>query len=228
MSTMKKPLVIFGSGKIAEAVSYYFNRDSDYIINAYILDDAYVKDEFFMGKPVVKLSDVQERFNPQTYTVFVAVGYQGMNALRSEKYHFFKNLGYSFATYKSPHVYGEYIIGENTIVMDGANIQPYASFGNNVFVWGGAMVGHHTIINDDCWLTGGCLIGGSVNLGRGTFIGMGAIVGQEVKTGIECMLGAGTLTIRSIGDKAVVVEQQTDIHRLNSEQFTRMSVCFRI
>jgi acetyltransferase-like isoleucine patch superfamily enzyme len=181
-----------------------------------------------MDKPVVKISDVQERFNPQTYTVFVAVGYQGMNALRSEKYRFFKNLGYIFATYKSPNVFGAYTIGENSIVMDGAIIQPYASFGNNGFVWGGAMVGHHAAINDDCWLTGGCLIGGSVKLGRGTFIGMGAVLGQEVQTGIECMLGAGTLTIRNIGDKAVVVEQQTDIHRLNSEQFTRMSVCFRM
>jgi hypothetical protein len=57
---------------------------------------------------------------------------------------------------------------------------------------------------------------------------MGAIVGQEVKTGVECMLGAGTLIIRSIGDQTVVVKQQTEIHRLNSQQFTRMSVCFNV
>lgn len=228
MSTMKKPLVIFGNGKIAEAVSFYFQRDSEYIIESYIVDDAYVKNDFFLNKPVIKMSELQNKLKPGIHTVFIAVGYQGLNSFRAEKYHFFKNLGYSFAAYRSPYVHGAFTMGENTIVMDGAIIQPYASFGNNVFVWGGAMVGHHATINDDCWLTGGCLIGGSVNLGRGTFIGMGAIVGQEVKTGIECMLGAGTLTIRSIGDKNVVVEQQTDIHRLNSEQFTRMSVCFRI
>lgn len=228
MSENKKPLVIFGNGKIAEAVSFYFNRDSDYYITAYIVDDPFAQTEFFLDKPVVKMSEAQKMYNPETYSIFIAVGYQGMNSLRANKYQFFKNLGYSFATYKSPHVYGAYTTGENTIVMDGAIIQPYASFGNNVFIWGGAMVGHHATINDDCWLTGGCLIGGSVNLGRGTFIGMGAIVGQEVKTGIECMLGAGTLTIKSIGDKNVVVEQQTAIHRLNSEQFTRMSSCFSI
>jgi len=228
MNTIKKPLVIFGIGKIAEAVSYYFNRDSDYTIQAYVVDDAYAITEFFLNKPVVKMSDMQEKFSPEEHTLFIAVGYQGLNSLRADKYQLFKNLGYSFATYKSPHVFGEYTIGENSIVMDGAIIQPYVSFGNNVFVWGGAMVGHHATINDDCWLTGGCLIGGSVNLGRGTFIGMGAIVGQEVKTGIECMLGAGTLTIRSVVDKAVTVAQQTDLHRLNSDQFTRMSACFKI
>ena len=92
MSTIKKPLVIFGSGKIAEAVSYYFNRDSDYTIYAYIVDDAYAKNDVFLDKPVVILSDVHESFNPETHTVFIAVGYQGMNSLRAHKYRFFKNL----------------------------------------------------------------------------------------------------------------------------------------
>jgi sugar O-acyltransferase (sialic acid O-acetyltransferase NeuD family) len=228
MTQIKKPLLIFGTGKIAEAISYYFNRDSNYEISAYVIDDVFFNQDEFLSKPVVKISEASSNFDPSDFEVFVAVGYQGMNKLRSEKYTYFKNAGYKFASYRSPHVQGDFEIGENTIVMDGAVIQPLARFGNNVFVWGGAMVGHHAVINDNCWLTGGCLLGGSVNIGEASFIGMGAIVGQEVKTGIECMLGAGTLTIRSIGDKAVVVEQQTEIHRLNSAQFTRMSSCFRV
>jgi len=228
MKERKKPLIIFGTGKISQAVSFYFNRDSEYKITAYIVDDVFAENNEFMGVPVVKLSDTKELYNPEEYTMFIAVGYQGMNSLRANKYQYFKELGYSFASYKSPYTFGDFEIGENTIVMDGAIIQPLASFGNNVFVWGGAMVGHHAKINDHCWLTGGCSIGGSVNLGRGTFIGMGAVVGQEVKTGIECMLGAGSLTIRSIVDKVVIIKEQTEIHRLNSEQFTRMSSCFRV
>jgi len=228
MNTHKKSLIIFGIGKISQAISYYFNRDSEYKIIAYVVDDLFATESGFMGVPVVRLSDVDKLFAPESHTVFVAVGYQGMNSLRANKYKHFKELGYSFASYISPNVFGEYSIGENSIVMDGAVIQPLASFGNNVFVWGGSMVGHHATIQDGCWLTGGCLIGGSVNLGRSTFVGMGAIVGQEVKTGIECMLGAGSLTIRSIGDKAVIVKEQTEIHRLNSEQFTRMSSCFNV
>jgi sugar O-acyltransferase (sialic acid O-acetyltransferase NeuD family) len=228
MTKTKQPLIIFGTGKISEAVSYYFNRDSMYQISAYVIDDLYFKSDTFLNKPVVKLSDVHKHYNPQEYCAFVALGYQGINKLRSEKYVYLKNVGYSFASYRSPNVPGEFSIGENTIIMDGAAIQPFAQFANNVFVWGGAMIGHHAIIHDNCWLTGGCQIGGSVNLGEGTFVGMGAIIGQEVKTGVECMIGAGTLIIRSIGDMAVVVEQQTEIHRLNSQQFTRMSSCFRV
>lgn len=224
---MKKPLIIFGTGKIAEAVSYFFERDSEYNINAYVVDDIYADKTSFLGKKVIKLSELSANFKVEDTSVFIAVGYQGINKLRTQKYEFFKQEGYKFASYISPFVKGNFIVGENTIIMDNAMIQPCAKFGNNVFVWGGSMVGHHSIIQDNCWLTGGCLIGGSVQLGNGTFIGMGAILGQEVKTGEMCMIGAGTITIKNIADKVVIIAPPTETHRLNSDQFTRMSSCFR-
>lgn len=224
---MQKDLIIFGTGKIAEACVYFFERDTDYNIVAYVIDDLYYKDTIFLGKPVVKLTEAIDKYPASDYVAFVAVGYQGINSLRTEKYTYFKSHGYKLASYISPLVKGNFTIGENTIVMDNAMIQPNVKFGNNVFVWGGCMVGHHATIKDNCWLTGGCLIGGSVELGQSTFIGMGAVLGQEVKVGEKCMIGAGTLTIKDIGNKSVIIAQPTELHRLNSDQFTRMSSCFR-
>lgn len=225
---MKKSLIIFGAGKIAEAVSYYFKRDSEYNIVAYTVDDVYVTKGSFLKKPVVKLSDLNNKYPAKNHHIFIATGYQGINQLRTLKYDYFKNLGYSFASYISPYVKGDFTIGENSIIMDNAVVQPCVSFGNNVFVWGGAMIGHHAVINDHCWLTGGCQIGGVVNLGDGTFIGLGAVIGNEVKVGKKCMLGASTLTTKNIEDKTVVMVGPTEKHRLNSDQFTRMSSCFRV
>jgi sugar O-acyltransferase (sialic acid O-acetyltransferase NeuD family) len=224
---MKKSLIIFGAGKIAEAVSYFFNRDSEYDIKAYIVDDLYAKFDTFLEKPVIKLSLVEEKFPTTEYTVFVAVGYQGINQVRTAKFEYFKSAGYSFASYVSPKVEGDFTFGENTIIMDYAMIQPRVSFGNNVFVWGGAMIGHHTVISDHVWLTGGCLVGGVTHIGEGSFIGLGTMIGQEVTIGQKCMMGAATLTIKNVGDKVVIIAPPTETHRLNSDQFTRMSSCFR-
>lgn len=225
---MKKPLIIFGAGKIAEAISYYFNRDSEYSIEAYIVDEAYVTAKTFLSKPLVKLSEVENKYSPREYSAFVATGYQGINKLRTSKYQHLKKLGYTFANYISPYVKGDFSYGENTIVMDNAIIQPCVKLGNNVFVWGGAMIGHHATINDNCWLTGGCQIGGIVNLGDSTFVGLGAVVGSEIQIGKSCMLGASTLAIKSLKEKTVLMIAPTEPHRLNSEQFTRMSACFRV
>ena len=223
-----KPLIIFGTGKIAESVSYYFNRDSNYNIVAYVVDDAYATSDYFLDKPLIKLSKLVEKYPATDYVIFVATGYQGINQLRTSKYEYFKNLGYSFANYVSPFVKGDFTIGENTIIMDCAVIQPCVKFGKNIFVWGGAMVGHHAVIEDHCWLTGGCQVGGIVKLGEGTFVGLGAVIGNEVNIGKKCMIGASTLTTKNVEDKTVLMASPTEIHRLNSDQFTRMSSCFRI
>ena len=225
---MKKQLIIFGAGKIAEAVSYYFNRDSDYKIKAYVVDDLFATTDSFLEKPLIKLSEVQKKYPPNEYLVFVATGYQGMNKLRTLKYEHFKNIGYEFVSYISPYVKSNFTMGENSIIMDNAIVQPCVKFGNNVFVWGGAMVGHHAIIEDNCWLTGGCLIGGITKLGKSSFVGLGATIGNEVQIGQDCMIGANTLTTKSLKEKTVLLIEPTEAHRLNSSQFTRMSSCFRI
>lgn len=225
---MKHPLIIVGAGKIAEAVSYYFNRDSNYEIVAYTVDDAFAVSDNFLGKPLIKISEIEKKYPKDKCKVFVAMGYQGINSLRSSKYLHFNELGYEFASYVSPFVKGDFTLGENTIVMDNAIMQPRVTLGNDVFVWGGAMIGHHAIIEDHCWLTGGALIGGIATLGESTFVGLGASVGNEIKIGKKCMIGAQTLVTKSLDDKSVVIKEPTKPHRLNSDQFTRMSACFRV
>jgi sugar O-acyltransferase (sialic acid O-acetyltransferase NeuD family) len=225
---MKKQLIIFGAGKIAEAVSYYFERDSEYSIEGYVVDDEFVSGNEFLNKPLIPLSDVGLKYPASEFEVFVATGYQGINQLRTDKFNFFKSKGYKFASYVSPSVDGNFTLGENTIIMDNAVVQPCVEFGSNVFVWGGAMVGHHAVIEDNCWLTGGCLIGGIVTLGNGTFVGLGTMIGNEVKIGEKCMLGAASLTTKSLAAKTVLVVAPSEKHRLNSLQFTRMSASFRV
>ena len=225
---MKKPLLIFGAGKISEAVSYYFERDSEFEIISYVVDDVFATKETFLNKPLIGLSAVENKYPAKDIYVFIATGYQGINSLRSEKYQYFKDAGYAFASYVSPYVKGDFSLGENSIIMDNAVIQPCVEFGNNVFIWGGAMVGHHAVIEDHCWLTGGCLIGGITKLGKSTYVGLGATRGNEVQVGEQCMIGASTLLIKSIKSKTVFLEPATEPHRLNSDQFTRMSSCFRV
>jgi len=226
MKIKRNPLIIFGAGKIAEVATYFFNRDSSYEVHAYVVDDAFLKEASFLNKPLIGLSSLEETYSAQEYTIFIALGYQDLNNLRREKFFFFKERGYQFASYCSPFVQGQFEYGVNTIIMDGAIIQAFTRLGNNVFVWGGALLGHHSEINDHSWLSGSSLIGGSAVVSESCFIGMGAIIGHEVKLGKECMIGAGTLILRNIDDYSVTLQQQTEISRLNSSQFIRMSTCF--
>ena len=227
MGGLKKKLIVFGAGKIAEATTYYFNRDSEYQIEAYIIDDNYATSDTFLGKPLVNLSEVIEKYPPEDFFVFVAVGYQELNAMRASRYIFFKENGYRFAKYVSPNVQGDFTIGENSIIMDNVAVQPKVTIGDNIFIWGGTMLGHHATIKNHCWLTGGCLIGGSVTIGEKTFVGIGSIVGQEIQIGEQCVLGASTFVTHDIEAGTVLISPVTEKYRLNSKQFVKMSSFFK-
>lgn len=59
----KKPLVIFGSGDIAQLAHYYFSRDSDYEVVAFTVDAAYVQGDSFCDLPVVAFEQLAERLS---------------------------------------------------------------------------------------------------------------------------------------------------------------------
>lgn len=221
------PLILFGAGKIAEAVTYFFERDSDYEVVAYCCDAAYVNRSRDLGRPVLSKEAALSAYPPSDCHLFVALGYQEINRLRAERVAWARAQGYRLASYRSPLVPGDYRLGDNSIVMDGAVIQPGVTLGDNVFVWGGAMIGHHAVIQDHCWLTGGCAVGGITTLGAGSFVGLNATLGHEIVIGERCMIGANALAGHSLPDGSVLIVGDTPIHRLNADQFARLSQCFR-
>ena len=40
------------------------------------------------------------------------------------------------------------VIGENSFILEGANIQPFAEMGNDTIIWCQTHIGHHTMIGD--------------------------------------------------------------------------------
>ena len=51
-------LIIFGTGQLAEIAFYYFTKDSPYKIEAFVVDDNFVKENLFQNKPVIAFSDL--------------------------------------------------------------------------------------------------------------------------------------------------------------------------
>ena len=220
---MKDKIIIFGAGKISEVISAYFLLDNKFEICAYAVDANYKKSEIFLGKPLITEQEAINNYSPKDYSFFIALGYHNNNKLRKEKYQFFKSKGYRFVNYIDKKIRIDIEVGENVFLMDDVLLQPKVKIGNNVFIFGGAMVGHHSIIKDNCWITGGALIGGSVFIGDSTFLAMGTTVGHETQIGKNCFLGANILVSKNLPDNSVVIKPDTDILRLNTEQFLKIT-----
>ncbi|MGE0590827.1 MAG: acetyltransferase [Cyclobacteriaceae bacterium] len=225
---MSKPLIIFGTGKIAEVVSYYALSECGLAIAAFTVDRASKQSDTFLGRPVVPFDELPTLYPADQFDIFIAVGYHNLNKLRAEKYTTAKALGYQAVSIVSPHaaLASNVVYGENCFIMPPCIIHPYVTMGNNVFVWSGTMIGHHSVIADHCWFTSSCNIGGNVTMGENCFVALNATVSHSVRIGRVCFLGANTLVTKDLDDGKVVISESSKPIKLNSAEFLRFSSFF--
>lgn len=194
---MKKPLVIFGSGDIAQLAHYYFNNDSDYEIVAFTVDADHIKVSEFCGLPVVPFEDVAEEYPPDSHDFFVAISYSKLNKVRKEKFLAAKAMGYRLASFVSSRatVLNEGRIGENCFIFEDNTIQPFVEIGNNVTLWSGNHIGHHSVVRDHTFIASHVVVSGGVDIGEQCFIGVNATLRDHIKIGDRCVVGAGALLL---------------------------------
>lgn len=218
-------IIIFGTGKIAEVIYYYFSRCAEIQVCGFTINQEYRKKIAWSDLPVVDFESIENHFPPDEYIMFVALGYQDMNQLRADRCAEAKNKGYKLFTFIDPksNVPDDFQYGENCFVMTNQNIQPRVSIGNNVFIWSGVTIGHHTQIDDNCWLTSAANIAGNVVIGKNCFIGINATLVDSITIDEYCLLGASTLISKSLPKESVVMNRDTELSRLNSKQFLTLS-----
>jgi sugar O-acyltransferase (sialic acid O-acetyltransferase NeuD family) len=220
-----KPIVLFGAGKMAEVLLYFFRHHSSFEVVAATANRAYLHADTWHGLPAIAFEEIEKHYPPDKHDMFVALGYQELNALRAGKCAEAKAKGYTLVSYVHPQsgLPQDCGYGENCFIMNNVSIHPRVRLGNDVFVWSGAMIGHHSTIGDHCWLTSCANISGVVTVGKSCFFAVNATVAHNVVIGDECFIGANALVTKCTENRQVFLAESTKPFRLNSRQFLRMS-----
>lgn len=209
---MKKPLVIFGSGDIAQLAHYYFSTDSNYEVVAFTVDANYVKESSFCGLPVVPFEKIIQEYPPENNFFFVALSYSKLNAVRKEKFLAAKEKGYKLVNFISSRatVLNEGNIGENCFIFEDNTIQPFVTIGNNVTLWSGNHIGHHSVIHDHAFIASHVVVSGGVEIGEQCFVGVNATLRDHIKIGDRCVVGAGALLLGDAESEGVYIGAATE------------------
>ena len=218
-------IVMFGAGKIAEEVYLYLTHDSPFEVVAFTVDREHLVQAEKRGLPVVPFDEVQERYPPDRFDMFVATGYQDLNKLRASKYNEAKAKGYKLVSYISSRAcnLGGVKVGDNCIVLENTVLQPTCKVGSNVFLWCGNHVGHHATLRDHCFIAGQVIIGGSSVIEPHCFLGVNATIGHEVVIGEESFIGAAALVTKNAAPRSVHIVADTPKFRLDSPMFMRLT-----
>lgn len=221
---MKKRLVIFGTGDIAQIAHLYFSSDSDYEVVAFTVDGAYLTDQYFCGLPVVPFETISREYPPDQHAMFVALSYTNLNSLRRQKYEAAKAGGYKLASYVSSRatVLNDGAIGENCFIFEDNTIQPFSRIGNNVTLWSGNHIGHHSNIGSHTFIASHVVVSGGVDIGESCFIGVNATLRDHIKIGDRCVIGAGALILSDAAPEGIYMAQQSERSKVPSTKLRRI------
>ncbi len=207
----KKPIVIFGTGDIAQLARYYFEIDSAYEAVAFTVDRAYAATSEYEGRPLVPFDEVERAYPPGAFGMFIALSYAQMNHLRAEKYHAAKTMGYELVSYISsrcswltPHDHGD-----NCFVLEDNTVQPFSRIGSNVTLWSGNHIGHHSVIHDHNFVSSHVVISGHCEVESYCFLGVNSTIGHAVTIAKETLVGAGASITKSTEPQGVYVPERS-------------------
>lgn len=202
-----RSLVIVGDGEFGEIAYEYFTHDSPYDVIAFSVERGFrTKDELF-GLPVADFETLEERYEPRSHGVFVAVTFTQLNRVRTRLLAEARRKGFTPVSYVSSHafVWRNVEIGENCFLFEHCVVQHHASIGDNVVLWSGTNVLHGAGIGANTFVSASAVIAGFGVVGTGCFLGANCCVRDYVTVADDCIVGAGAVVIEDTETARVYV-----------------------
>lgn len=195
----KKPIVIWGAGGHAKAVTQVLRFYPEYELVGY-LDDVNTerRGRIFEGKEIYGGIDRLD-FLKENGIRDVILGF-GHCRRRIENGHFLKESGFNLPSMVHPTaaVASNARIGEGVVILSGAIIDAGCAIGDFTIVNNGANISHESVIGEGSHISPGVNIAGKVVVGRGCWLGIGATIINDLIIGDYTIIGAGSVVVEHI------------------------------
>jgi sugar O-acyltransferase (sialic acid O-acetyltransferase NeuD family) len=218
--TSDRSLLIFGTGEYGEVAHYYFTRDAQRRVAAFVVDDQYVTQRSVRDVPVLAWSEALKQMPPDEFEFFVAIGYSALNRNRVDKAAVLTGAGYRLASFlhSKAIVWDGFVLQDNCFILEHNTLQPFVVVGRHVVLWSGNHIGHHAVIEDGCFITSHVVIAGGVRVGAESFVGINATLRDHITVGRRNVIGAGAVIVADTADEAVFGATATDVSRVPSSR----------
>ena len=214
-----KKVIIFGTSGIAEIANEYLTHDSDYEVACFTVEKDYINSNTFQNRPLIPFEDIEIKFPPEKFKMFIALGYKELNQLRARIYKDAEKRGYELISYISSKafVWKNVEIGKNCFIFEDNTVQPYVKIGDNVTLWSGNHIGHHSIIRDNCFVSSHVVVSGYCEIKENCFLGVNSTIGHRTIIEKDCLVGMGAVVTKKTSTGRVYVGNPAKDLKKNSK-----------
>jgi sugar O-acyltransferase (sialic acid O-acetyltransferase NeuD family) len=206
-----KKVIIFGTGGFAKIIYLYLQKDPDFNIIAFTANEQTIKEKTLHNLPIIPFETIEEKYSPDEYEMFIALGYTDMNRKRAKFFKEAKDKGYKLISYIHPSniINDGFQIGENCFIFENNVIQPFVKLEDNIIIWTGNVISHHTTIMSHCFIVSHVAIAGNTVIEPYCFIGINATIRNSIRIAKDCIIGAGTVILKNTNEKEVYTSKST-------------------
>lgn len=202
--------VIFGIGELAQVLHYHIAKSSPAHVVAFTCDSDYINAETLNGLPVVDINNIEQLYPPESYGMYIGVGYSAMNQHRATVFDKMKARGYDILNFIHPTAHVECTdLGEGSLVFQNVIIDCFSSVGTGNVFYANSFIAHGARLGNFNFVSVCACVAGNVNIGNHCFIGANATIRDSVQIADYTLVGAGVCARKNTNQYDVVVEQRS-------------------
>lgn len=195
-----KYVIVIGSGGHAKVILDIIEKSNDKVIG--ILDKNRMKGEMILGYPVLgSETEDKEKFRDDKTCFIIGIG---NNEKRKKEAELLKLPWYT-AIHPSVQIGKSVEIGEGTVIMANAVINPDVKIGSHCIINTAACIDHDVVIGNYTHISPNAAIAGKSSIGEECHIGIGSSVIDNISICSGVKTGAGAVVPEDISVPGVYV-----------------------
>lgn len=193
-----KDVIIMGTGGHAKVITDIIQQSGDNVLG--YLDEFAITDAF-LGKPILGKDFDYVKF-PNAYFI-IAIG---NSYVREKVAKFLKNVKWYTAIHPSAVISSiDTNIGEGTVIMANAVVNPCVKIGRHCIINTGAIIEHDDKIEDYVHISVGAKLAGDVCVEKYSWVGIGVTVKNGITICQDSVVGAGAVVVKNILEQGTYV-----------------------
>ena len=202
---MKKKIVLFGAGGHAESVVGVIEAEGKYEIAGFIDSIRPVGSKMFGYRILGREEDllrIAQEMDVEDGLVCIGDNFQ-RRAFSGRIKAKLPDFSFIVSTHPAAAVASRASVGQGTVIMAQAAINPGCRIGEGCIVNTNASLDHGSVMEDYSSLGPGATTGGRACIGLCSAVGLGACILEKAKIGNHAVIGAGAVVNKDIGNNVV-------------------------